>query len=334
MIEILRYSFGLVPVFLFLATLLFLDSYKLIRLRLVLQNLGMGSLIAVFCFLLNTALIGLLHYDLSFYSRFIAPVLEEIFKALFIIFLIRTHRIGFLIDAAIAGFAVGAGFAFIENIYYLSIMPDANLLLWLLRGFGTAMMHGGTTAIFAMVSKNFYDRYAGKTIFVFLPGLLVAIFIHSIFNHFFLPPLLMTLLQLIILPLLIMLIFSRSEKMIQEWLELGLDTDVTLMECINSGTMSETKIGQYLSSLKDKFTSEVVADMFCLLRLQLELSIRAKGILLMRNAGFQAEPDIEVKEKFAELKFLEKSIGKTGKLALMPILRTTTRDLWQFYFLQ
>lgn len=334
MIEVIRILFGLAPVFLFLATLLFLDSYKLIRLRMVLQTIAMGGAIAVICFLLNTMLIELFHYDLSFYSKYVAPFLEEFFKAFFIIYLIRNHRIGFLIDAAIAGFAAGAGFAVIENIYYLSLVEDHNLLLWLIRGFGTAMMHGGTTAIFAMLTKNMSDRHPQKKLLIFLPGLAAAIFIHSAFNHFILPPVFTTLAQLMTQPLLIMIIFSRSEKMIQEWLELGLDTDVTLMEYITSGNISETKIGVYLKSLKDNFSGEVVADMFCLLRLQLELSIRAKGILLMRNAGFNAVPDVEVKEKFAEMTFLEKSIGKTGKLALIPILRTSTRDLWQFYFLK
>ncbi len=334
MMEFLRYAIGLAPVFLFLTTLLFLDSYKLLRVRSVLLYITIGSLIAGVCFLFNTTLFGILRRDLSFYSRAIAPAIEEGFKALAIVYFIRSNRIGFVIDAAIAGFAVGAGFAFVENIYYLSLLPNPHLLLWLIRGFGTAMMHGGATAIFAMISKNVSDLHPKSKIWVFLPGLIVAFAIHAFFNQFVLSPYVMTLLQLVSLPLLMMIIFSRSEKMIQQWLELGLDTDVTLMEYINSGQITETKIGQYLRSLKDKFPPPVVTDMLCLLRLQLELAIRAKGILMMRNAGFDAEPDIEVKEKFAELKFLEKSIGKTGKLALTPILRTSTRDLWQFYFLK
>ncbi len=31
------------------------------------------------------------------------------------------------------------------------------------------------------------------------------------------------------------------------------------------------------------------------------------------------------------MKFLEKSIGKTGKLALKPFLHMSRQDLWQFY---
>jgi hypothetical protein len=73
--------------------------------------------------------------------------------------------------------------------------------------------------------------------------------------------------------------------------------------------------------------------MMCLLRLRGELAIRAKGILLMREAGFAAAPDPAVKVKFAELRYLEKSIGRTGLLALRPFLHTSTRDLWQLNML-
>ncbi len=53
-----------------------------------------------------------------------------------------------MVDAAISGFAVGAGFAVIENLTYIPALSAAGLLTAAVRGLGTAMMHGGTTAIF------------------------------------------------------------------------------------------------------------------------------------------------------------------------------------------
>jgi len=44
-------------------------------------------------------------------------------------------------------------------------------------------------------------------------------------------------------------------------------------------------------------------------------------------------PDEATREKFAELGYLEKSVGRTGLLALHPVLRTRRRDLWQLYLL-
>ncbi len=76
-------------------------------------------------------------------------MIEELLKAAVIVVLMRTHRIGFPVDAAICGFAVGTGFAVVENLYFLHAMPDAGMGTWIVRGFGTAFMHGGVTAIFA-----------------------------------------------------------------------------------------------------------------------------------------------------------------------------------------
>jgi hypothetical protein len=62
--------------------------------------------------------------------------------------------------------------------------------------------------------------------------------------------------------------------------------------------------------------------------------VKAKGMLMMREAGFKIPADPEVKAHFDELRYLEKSIGKTGQLALHPFLHTRQRDLWQITMLQ
>lgn len=334
MIEFVKITVSLVPVFLFLAALVFLDSYKLVKLRSVLQMIFIGCVVAVACLFVHIWIIRTFFLDISVYSRYGSPIVEELLKAIFIVYLIKTNRVGFLVDSAIYGFAVGAGFSLSENIYYLHSLKDPNLLLWLIRGFGTAMMHGGTTAILAIVSKSLTERYSSSKLLAILPGFVTAILIHSFFNNFFLPPLIITITQLTALPILMTVIFIQSERILRDWLEVGMDTDVRLLEYIITGRISETNIGVYLKSLKNKFPGEILADMLCLLRMYLELAIRAKGILLMQGAGFRITPDTEIKEKFAEIEFLKKSIGKTGKLALSPILHTHTRDLWQLYLLE
>ena len=81
-----------------------------------------------------------------------SPWLEESLKAALIVYLIRTRRVGMLVDAAIYGFAVGTGFALFENLYYLMMRPETHPAVQVIRGFGTAIMHGGATAVFAIVA--------------------------------------------------------------------------------------------------------------------------------------------------------------------------------------
>ncbi|HXG37961.1 MAG TPA: PrsW family glutamic-type intramembrane protease [Bacteroidota bacterium] len=334
MLEIIpQIILSLSPVLLFLAGLLFLDSFKLVKFRAILIAIGVGGLSAIASLMVNTALVDALPLDGRYYPRYIAPVVEESLKAVFLVYLIRTKKVGFMVDAALFGFAIGAGFALVENIVYLRSMPHASLFVWAIRGFGTAVMHGGTTAIFAVLAKNRSDVKSSEALHVFLPGLLVAMVVHSFFNHFFLPPEFMTIVILIILPAVLLLVFKQSEQSTREWLGVGLDTDVELLRLITEGGVSNTKIGTYLRSLESRFRGEVLADMLCYLRVHLELSVKAKALLLMRSAGFDPPPDPEVEAQLNELRYLERSIGQTGKLLMKPFVRLTSRDLWQLHML-
>ena len=328
---VLHALLGLLPVCCFLATLVYLDSYRLVPLKWVVSAivLGCGAAIASYPF----SLVGLewLDIDFSIYTRYVAPIIEEALKALVIWALMRSNRIGFLVDAAIFGFAVGTGFAIFENMYYLTILPNMNLGTWIVRGFGTAIMHGGATAIFAVISHTLLGQYPTRGRLALLPGLLIAMITHSVFNHFFFTPIINTVLVFGILPLLFAAVFDRSDRSVSEWLGAGFDTDTELLALINSGEFSASKVGIYLQSLREKFDGPIVADLLCYLRLHTELSIRAKGLLMMRESGFTSKAGEETRAKLEEMKYLEKSIGATGKLAIKPFLRVSRKDLWQFY---
>ena len=324
---------GLLPVSCFLAGLVYLDSYRLVGIRWVLGTIAVGGLIAGTSYLMNDWLIGLLDIEFISYSRYLAPFIEEALKGIVILVLVRLHRIGFLVDAAIFGFAVGAGFAVVENMYFLQLLPDTSTGVWIVRGFGTAIMHGGATAIFAVAGRALISQRKDLGVAGWLPGLVIAAVIHSVFNHFFFSPILTTIGVLILLPLLMTVVFQQSEKSVEEWLDVGFDADTELLELINSGELSESRVGEYLLTLKERFEGPIVADLLCYLRIHVELALRAKGLLMMRESGFEVTPDEETRAKLEEMKFLEQSIGTTGKLALKPFLQISRKDLWQFYIL-
>jgi hypothetical protein len=251
----------------------------------------------------------------------------------FVVALIRTHRIGFLVDAAIFGFAVGTGFATVENLYFLHLVPDAGMGTWIVRGLGTAIMHGGATAIFAVMTLGFLERTPDATVRALLPGFGLAVVLHSGFNHLLMSPQLATLAILLVLPPLLYAVFQRSEKAVGDWLGRGFDADTEMLELINSGRLSDSPVGEYLTTLKSKFKGPVVADLLCYLRLYTELALRAKGILMMNESGFEVSADEETHAKFNEMRYLESSIGKTGLLAIHPMCHMSHRDLWQLYML-
>lgn len=333
-----RSATSLLPVVVFLASLILLDSYKLVSARAVLRAIAAGLLAALAGWLLNTIAWRLLGWPLTLYSRYAAPLLEEALKALYLVWLFRSRRIGFLVDAAILGFAVGAGFAIMENLAYLGALQGAGPFVWVMRGFGTAVMHGGATALLAVVAQGLIERgddggRGGPTAVALLAGLAPAVAIHSLYNHFLLPPAWSALALVGGMPLVMLAVFWRSERALSRWLGVGFDADARLLEMIGSGRIEQTRLGRYLLNLRARFPGEVVADMLCLLRLHLELSIHAKGLLLMREAGFDPPPAPDTSERFVELRYLERSLGPTGRRAVAPMLRWSRRELWQLHML-
>ena len=327
-------AIGLLPVLSFLGALLYLDSYKLVKLRDIVVVVAFGAAMAGASYLASAQVLGVLDIEFRTFSRYVAPVTEEILKGLLILLMIRTHRIGFLVDAAIFGFAVGTGFALAENLYYLNLFPDAGIGTWILRGFGTAIMHGGATALFAVMGLALLERSTRAGLTAFLPGLAIAVVLHSAFNHFFLSPLVSTLGVVIVLPPLLYAVFEKSDKALGNWLGKGFDADTEMLALINSGRLTDSPLGRYLHTLKDKFKGPVVADLLCYLRLTTELALRAKGVLMMRESGFEVPVDEATREKFTELRYLESSIGRTGLVALRPLLHMSHKDLWQLYMLK
>ncbi|NNE06415.1 MAG: PrsW family intramembrane metalloprotease [Xanthomonadales bacterium] len=325
---------GLLPVLMFLVALLYMDSYKLVSLRTVLVVIVAGGIMTVLAYFANGLVYESLDISQGYYKRYVAPLVEEGLKAAIIIYLFRTHRIGFLVDAAIMGFAVGAGFAVVENFFYLYKIPDASMAVWIVRGFGTAIMHGGVVAIFGILSQTMTERNMKINPVLYLPGFIGAVTLHSLFNHFLANPMTQTMMILVILPPILWLVFRQSAQHMHEWLQLDFDEDANLLEQINSGEFRETKVGQFLNDLRRKFEGPVVVDMLCYLRIYTELALRAKGVLMMRENGLDTPIGERTKAKFEELTYLEESIGTTGLMAMKPFLHLTRKDLWQMYVLE
>jgi len=332
---IVKILVSLIPVFLFLLLLLYLDSLRLVNKNILLFCLGWGVVSAVLCFVVNTFLIR--HFGINFdtYSGYFAPFVEEFFKIFFLLLLIQKNKTGFMIDAAIYGFAIGSAFSLSENLFYLFhfASSETNLMVWITRGFGTALMHGGTVAIFGIITMSALNRQANITVAILI-GLLLAVLIHGIYNQFLVSPLISTLLIVIIIPVTICLIFQNNERSIRKWLEMEFDSEVKLLGMIKKGKFIETKSGAFIVSIKKHFPSEIVVDIYCFISLYLELSIKAKSVLMLKENDLPVIIDPGTPAKLKELQSLRKHIGKAGFLAISPVLRMSRKDLWKISLLE
>jgi RsiW-degrading membrane proteinase PrsW (M82 family) len=332
-VTLLSVPIALVPVLVFLLGLLVMDSFKLVPLRAVVAAIGFGIVAAAACLALHHQLVAMGVTPIVL-KRAIAPVTEETAKSLFVLWLLARRRLGFPVDAAIAGFAVGAGFAVAENVEYLAAAGSDRIWVWIVRGLGTAILHGTSTSVFAMVARGIHERHPTRLLRATVPAWLAAVALHAVYNNMLLPPIAATFVLLIAVPLVIVVVFRRSEIATRDWVTAGLDLDLELLALVSSDDFAHTRFGAHLRDLTTRTPGPVVADMFCLLRLELELAIQAKAMLMARDAGLKIVPGDDLRAALAERRYLEASIGRTGLRALQSLQVTSDRDRWHRYLLE
>ena len=326
---LLEAPIGLLPSVVFLLVLLQLDAYKLVDFREISECLVAGIILAGVSYYTNARAIGILKYSVVTYSHVAAPIAEESLKAAFMIVLFARNRIGFMIDAAITGFAIGTGFALAENVYYLSAVPNAQLGVWIVRGFGTAIMHGGTVAIFGVMGQRLTEREAIVNPVMLIPGLITAIVIHSLYNFLQWSPLIAAAAMIVTVPMVLLVVFGKSAHKVHTWLLSDYTAHEHLLADIKSGDFTHSEAGRFILDAHNRFDPAVIADLFEYLKLHTQLAIRADEIELAREKGEKLAGGHELHQSFQRLHALEKKIGPAAMLALWPHLHFSRRELWE-----
>ncbi|HTS24024.1 MAG TPA: PrsW family glutamic-type intramembrane protease [Casimicrobiaceae bacterium] len=118
----------------------------------------------------------------AFISVRTAPTVEEVFKSLILLYIVRRGGATSFVDGAIYGFASGIGFAVAENMLYLNKFDsETGAIVATVRAF-TSSMHGSTTAIVGMAVAGFPLGRVRHPLIAWFIGLAAAISIHTIYN--------------------------------------------------------------------------------------------------------------------------------------------------------
>ena len=334
--EIAHWGLALVPVLVLLAIFVWLDAFKLTSLKEILALLLLGGVGALAAWPVSGQMLDTLPIGFSNYSRFIAPWIEEAIKAVIIIMLFRFNRIGYKVDAVIAGFAVGAGFSVVENIFYLTIFPDYGAGTWLVRGLGTAVMHGTTLAILAAVAHELAEREnreaAGDFSFNllwFVPGYVLAVGLHMAFNQFPDQPMLAMMGAVVVAPVAILAIFHFGTAEAQRWLATESAAHRAELEALRSGRWPEGAAARKIEALASRLDPQAARRIRRYWELQAWLVVQAEEALMEEAAG-DAEFDAgEVRAAFAEMDGLRHALGKSSFAAVKALLPFSRNDYWE-----
>ncbi|MFN8447896.1 MAG: PrsW family glutamic-type intramembrane protease [Anaerolineae bacterium] len=107
-----------------------------------------------------------------------APLVEEILKALVLIYFMRRPSFYYFVDGAVYGFGVGIGFAMIENFAYVSGTPT--LAMAVVRVLSTSLMHAMASGVVGISLGRL--RRTHRTLLPLL-GIGAAIAIHVAYNY-------------------------------------------------------------------------------------------------------------------------------------------------------
>ena len=254
-----HWALALVPVLILLAVFVWLDAFALMSLKEVTLLILLGGLCAIAAYPLSGRLLDQLPIGFSLYSRFVAPWIEEAIKGAAVILLFRLNRIGYKLDAVISGFAIGAGFSVVENIFYLAIYPEYGLGTWLVRGLGTAVMHGTVLALFAAIAHEFAEREnrasAGQfdfSLLWFVPGYGAAVALHMAFNQLPDRPMLAMMGAMLVSPLLLMGIFHLGTAEAASWLETESAAHRAELEALRAGRWPSHESSRRLQALGER----------------------------------------------------------------------------------
>ncbi len=336
--EAVNWAIALLPVLLLLGAFAWLDVFHLMSPGELLRLLSLGALACVLVYPIAGRLIDTLPLGFSGYSRFVAPWLEEAMKGAMLVYLVVRNRIGYKIDAALSGFAIGAGFSLVENIIYLMRFPHLDAGVWLVRGLGTAVMHGGTVAILASLSHELIERdllgRAGSWRLHparFLPGYLIAVAAHTGFNQFPDRPLIAMLLSILLVPSALVAIFSRGTGEARNWLTTQHTQHRADLETLRSGILPETEsgrlIGDFAVQVDDPAIAGTILRYWALLA---EIVTNAERAMIERAAGHRLDRDREAdRERLAELATLEHRLGRPILTRLERLLPFSRNDLWE-----
>jgi RsiW-degrading membrane proteinase PrsW (M82 family) len=334
--EVAHWGLALVPVLLLLAIFVWLDAFKLMSLHEILFLLFLGGCGALASWPVAGRFLDALPIGFNSYSRYVAPWIEEAIKAVIMIGLFRFNRIGYKLDAVISGFAIGAGFSVIENIIYLIRFPDYGAGTWLVRGLGTAVMHGTTLAILAAIAHEFAERETRESagdfdfhLWWFLPGYLAAVAIHTTFNQFPDRPMISLMGAAILAPIILIVIFNFGTAEAQRWLAAEYAAHQAQLETLQAGQWPDSPAGKRISALAARLGAENEKRVRRYWELQAWLVVEAEETMMEEAAGDVSVDKAHVHAAFAELDGLRRALGRSAHTALTALLPFSRNDYWE-----
>jgi hypothetical protein len=264
--------------------------------------------------------------------RFVAPIVEEILKAMILIYLVRRENFTYFVDGAIYGFAVGIGFAVFENYFYLSQDEAQALSTAIGRVLSTNLMHATASAVVGTaLGFSRFQRFQGRAVLL-ISGLVAAMLFHMGFNNITQSDFGATALLLYAAGIgfggtgFIAWVIRRGLNEQKQWIQDSFEKIDKKVVTSNEAKAVDrlADVQEVLIPLEEVFGSETAQKMVRFLTLQAQYGIKLKSIEKLNDDYLKTASQREAETMEAEMKELRQQIGGQRMLALRIIFPEAT----------
>jgi RsiW-degrading membrane proteinase PrsW (M82 family) len=336
----MEFIFGLLLVtsipLLFLYFIHQLDFYQSGQFQTIVLSLVLGGIAFTIAAITNWSLEYLVPIDIETIERFIAPILEEIFKGLFLLYLIKRSQFTYSVDGILYGLAVGIGFAVLENIFYITQVSNATDIAFQ-RIFTASLVHAFSSAVLGMALATLRSGSSFMRWLVPLVGLFLAIAQHGLYNNaihsnylidnaihpavIYIPG--------IIGGVFIYGVMQYGKKQAQKWIKekLGMEDRITRNEVAAVNSLATTD--EFLLPIIERFGVEKADQVEELLYLQARIGIKRKSLdSIQNNETIHNAVEIEINEMRAQMEKVQRGIGVYAMLFVRGLFTDEMISVW------
>jgi hypothetical protein len=197
-------------------------------------------------------------------------------------------------------------------------------------------MHGTTLALLAAIAHEFAERETRESagefdfhLWWFLPGYLLAVALHTLFNQFPDRPLLAMLGASLFAPIAVATIFTFGTAEAERWLRAECAAHHLQLEALRAGEWPDGPAGQKIAALAARLDEESVKRIRRYWEVLAWLVAQSEETMIQQAEGHLSIDADAVRAAFSELAGLKKALGRSTYTAVTALLPFSRNDYWE-----
>ncbi|MGD8406192.1 MAG: PrsW family glutamic-type intramembrane protease [Anaerolineales bacterium] len=312
------------------------DFYQTGQFRTVLVSLILGGIAYAPSSSINRILTASGLTDKITLEYFIAPVHEELFKGLLLIYLVSRSHLIYSVDGVLYGFAIGVGFAIFEN--FEELLQGQLAIGIVSRVFSTNLVHAFSSATVGIAFGISRLKESRLRWWIPVAGFFLAIGQHMLYNIIIhtiysmgmeINPV-VTFLPGLVGGIFVYVVMIHGKNQARNWIKekLGMDDRVTRSEVAAIDRFAGTD--DIMLPIVERFGVEKAKQVEKLLYLQARIGIKKKFLDNVRNNRTpQNAIESEINEMRTKMEQIRRSIGTYAMLFVRGLFTEEMVSVWE-----